>query len=70
MFHILHVINKTFKKVDDAVLETIIGGEYFDGLTMVAGLATLLAILISIYKIYASSKGKTKIGNDFTFEWE
>ena len=36
--------------------------------TIVAYL-TLFAVLVAVYKIYNSTKGKAKFGNDFTFEW-
>jgi hypothetical protein len=33
------------------------------------GIVTLFAVLVAVYKIYNSTKGKAKFGNDFTFEW-
>ena len=54
--------------IDEQNLEEIRGGYHFD-LSLYLGMISIMALLVSVYKIYASSKGKTKIGNDFTFEW-
>lgn len=59
-----------FEIVKEEELEKIMAGLLFDDLTMVSAIVTILATLVAIYKIYASSKGKAKIGNDYTFEWQ
>ena len=59
-----------FEIVKDEELDSIRAGLLFDDLTMVSAIVTILATLVAIYKIYASTKGKAKIGNDFTFEWQ
>lgn len=54
--------------IDEDKLETIVGGEYISA-SSIAALMSILAILIAVYKMYTSTKGKAKIGNDYTFEW-
>ncbi len=54
--------------IRDKELEEIRGGQPFD-LSLYLGMMSIIALLVAVYKVYASSKGKTKIGNDFTFEW-
>ena len=56
------------EEIEDSRLETIVGGENFSVEGMMA-LLSVLAILVSIYKLYVSTKGKTKIGNSYSFEW-
>lgn len=56
------------KELSEEELETIVGGEFMSASTIVAYL-TLFAVLVAVYKIYNSTKGKAKFGNDFTFEW-
>ena len=56
----------SFELVKDEELEKINAGLLFDDLTIV----TIMATLVAIYKIYASTKGKAKIGSDYTFEWQ
>lgn len=55
-------------KLREEEMEKIVGGEYISGLSIMA-LMSIFAILVSVYKLYSSSKGKAKIGNDYTFEW-
>lgn len=54
--------------ISESELENIRAGSYYD-VTLLMGLFSALAILVSVYKLYASSRGKAKIGNDYTFEW-
>ena len=54
--------------LSDNTLEEVRVGAYYD-VTLLMGLVSVLAILISVYKLYASSKGKARFGNDYTFEW-
>ena len=56
------------EKLTDQEKEVIVGGEYITAQSIMA-LMSVLALLVSIYKIYASSKGQAKIGNDYSFEW-
>ena len=55
-------------KISDEELENIIGGEFMSA-SMIMAYLTLFATLVAVYKIYNSTKGKAKFGNDFTFEW-
>lgn len=57
-----------FREINDVEMESIIGGEYITAGSIMA-LMSILAILVSIYKMYTSSKGGAKIGNDYSFEW-
>lgn len=57
-----------FSRLNEVELENIKGGNIADG-TMYITIITALVVLVSLYKIYSSTKGKTKIGNDYTFEW-
>ena len=59
-----------YEIISEEELENIVGGALFDDLTMVSAIVTIIATLVAIYKIYMSTKGKAKIGNDFTFEWQ
>ena len=54
--------------ISDSKLDEIVGGQPFD-LSLYLGMVSVIAILVAVYKVYASTKGKTKIGNDFSFEW-
>ena len=56
------------KKLREDEMEEIRGGEYISGLS-IAALLSILTILVTVYKIYSSNKGKAKIGNDYSFEW-
>lgn len=57
-----------FYLLSDNECDTINGGNIADGSVYVMVL-TALAVLVSIYKLYTSSKGKFKYGNDYSFEW-
>ena len=57
-----------FTSIDEEKLETIVGGNFLPELSMTV-LLTALAVIVAVYKMYTSSSGKAKIGNDFTFEW-
>ena len=56
------------EKLSKEEMDAIIGGEYISAQGIMA-LMSVLAILVSLYKVYKSSKGGTKIGNDYSFEW-
>lgn len=56
------------RKLSEEEMEEIRGGEYISGLS-IAALLSILTILVTVYKVYSSNKGKAKIGNDYSFEW-
>lgn len=56
------------EKLSFEQMELIVGGEYISAQGIMA-LMSVLAILVSVYKMYRSSKGGAKIGNDYSFEW-
>ena len=57
-----------FEKLTDIEAESIVGGEYISAGSIMA-LMSILAILVAAYKMYTSTKGGLKIGNDYSFEW-
>ena len=57
-----------FEELSEQELELLVGGEFIS-VTGITAYLTLFAVLIAVYKIYNSTKGKAKIGNDYSFEW-
>ena len=57
-----------YKALNEQEMANIIGGEYISAEGIMA-LMSVLAILVSIYKMYTSTKGGAKIGSNYSFEW-
>ena len=57
-----------FKRLSEDEAKMVVGGEYISAQSIMA-LMSILAILVSVYKMYTSNKGGAKIGNDYSFEW-
>ena len=58
-------------KMSQQEMENIVGGggEWLSA-ELVTIFVSVLAILVAVYKMSASTKGGVKIGNDYNFYWD
>lgn len=54
--------------IEEKASDNIIGGEIFSDTSLLV-LGAVFAILIAVYKMYTSTSGKAKFGNNYAFEW-